>query len=77
MNIQFVRNIFISFLLLILPSAGLGNELSTQSEKESEQKSVIKPQRKPVFIEADRITGYYKQEIEATGASNPVLRLPL
>lgn len=65
MNISFVRIIFILFLLLVLPLTGLCGELSTQPE--SEQKSIIKPQKKPVFIEADRITGYYKQEIEATG----------
>ena len=65
MNIQIIRNIFILALLLMLPLTGLGNELPIQSE--SEQKPVIKPQKKPVLIEADRITGYYKQEIEATG----------
>ncbi len=58
-------NIFISFLLLVLPLTGLSKEVSTHSE--SEQRSAIKPQKKPILIEADRITGYYKQEIEATG----------
>lgn len=64
-NTQFIRNLFISLLLLIFPLTGSGNELSIQPG--NEQKPVIKPQRKPIFIEADRITGYYKQEIEATG----------
>jgi len=54
MNIQIIRNIFILALLLMLPLTGLGNELPIQSE--SEQKPVIKPQKKPVLIEADRIT---------------------
>ncbi|MEK6595142.1 MAG: LPS assembly protein LptD, partial [Pseudomonadota bacterium] len=44
---------------------GLGDELPVKPQ--GEQKPVIKPQKKPVLIEADRITGYYKQEIEATG----------
>ena len=65
MNIQCLQIISILFILLALPLAGLCDELSTQVE--SEQKSIIKPQKKPVFIEADRITGYYKQETEATG----------
>ncbi len=64
-NIPFIRNISLSFLLLVLPLTGLSNELSIQPG--NEQKAIIKPQRKPVFIEADHITGYYKQEIEATG----------
>jgi len=65
MNIQIIRSLFIPVFLLVLPLTGLGNELSVQTEKE--QKSIIKPQKKPVLIEADQITGYYKQEIEATG----------
>lgn len=65
MNIKNIRNIFILALLLILPLTGLSNGLSTESG--SEQKPAIKPQKKPVFIEADRITGYYKKEIEAIG----------
>ncbi|MBA3754945.1 MAG: LPS-assembly protein LptD, partial [Nitrosomonas sp.] len=65
MNIPFIRIISILFLSLVFPLIGLCGEPSTQSE--SEQKSVVKPKRKPVVIEADHITGYYKQEIEATG----------
>ncbi len=65
MNIQIIRSLFIPVFLLVLPLTGLGNELSVQTE--NEQKSIIKPQKKPVLIEADQITGYYKQEIEATG----------
>ncbi|MEK7772691.1 MAG: LptA/OstA family protein, partial [Pseudomonadota bacterium] len=62
---QKIRNIFILLLLLIVPLTGWGDELPVKPE--GEQKPVIKPQKKPVLIEADRITGYYKQEIEATG----------
>lgn len=65
MNIRFFRNIFILVLLLILPLTSLADELSAKPE--NEQKPIIKPQKKPVLIEADRIEGYYKQEIEATG----------
>ncbi|QOJ23387.1 MAG: LPS-assembly protein LptD [Gammaproteobacteria bacterium] len=68
--------IFILILLLTLPLAGWGScvvpKTTDQNESESEHKPVIKPQKKPVFIEADRITGYYKQEVEATG--NAVLQ---
>ncbi len=49
----------------MLPLTSLANELSVKPE--NGQKPIIKPQKKPVQIEADRITGYYKQEIEATG----------
>ncbi len=64
-----MRRIIRSILFLILLSLPLtcwSNELSVV-KLESEQKTIIKPQKKPVLIEADKITGYYKQEIEATG----------
>ncbi|WP_292920770.1 LPS-assembly protein LptD [Nitrosomonas sp.] len=64
-----MRRIIRSILFLILLSLPLtcwSNELSIV-KLESEQKTIIKPQKKPVLIEADKITGYYKQEIEATG----------
>lgn len=65
MNMRFFQNIFILALSSILPLTSLANELSVKPE--NGQKPIIKPQKKPVQIEADRITGYYKQEIEATG----------
>ncbi len=65
MNMQFLQNIFVLALLFILPLTSQANELSVKPEHE--QKPIIKPQKKPVQIEADRITGYYKQEIEAVG----------
>ncbi len=65
MNIRFCQNIFILVLLLILPLTSLADELSPKPE--NEQKPIIKPQKKPVLIEADHIEGYYKQEIEAVG----------
>ncbi|MBP6367556.1 MAG: LPS-assembly protein LptD [Nitrosomonas sp.] len=65
MNIQLIRNIFISASLVTVPLTGFGDELPLQSQ--NEQKTIIKPQKKPVFIEADRVTGYYKQEVEASG----------
>ena len=65
MNIFFFRNIFFLALLFIQPLTCLADELAVKPV--SEQKAIIKPQKKPVLIEADRITGYYKQEIEATG----------
>ncbi len=52
--------------MLSLPLTCWSNE-SSAVELESEQEPIIKPQKKPVLIEADKITGYYKQEIEATG----------
>ena len=58
-------NISISILLLISSLTALSNELVNQPE--GEQKSIVKPQKKPVFIEAERIMGYYQQEIEASG----------
>ena len=66
MNRNIFRNIFIGSLLAVLPSVGLSNEESS-TPQENEQKPIIKPQRKPIHIEADRITGYYKQELEAQG----------
>ncbi len=65
MNMRFFRNIFILVLLSMLPLISLADELSAKTE--NGQKPIIKPKKKPVLIEADRITGYYKQEIEATG----------
>lgn len=65
MNIRFFRHIFILTLSLILPLTGVADELSAKPE--NEQKPIIKPQKKPVLIEANSITGYYKQDIEATG----------
>ncbi|WP_292996060.1 LPS-assembly protein LptD [Nitrosomonas sp.] len=65
MNMRFFQNIFILALSSMLPLTSLANELSVKPE--NGQKPIIKPQKKPVQIEADRITGYYKQEIEATG----------
>lgn len=70
------QRLLILALLLTLPLTGWGScvapRTKDESESLSEHKPVIKPQKKPVFIEADRITGYYKQEVEATG--NAVLR---
>ncbi|WP_305264064.1 LPS-assembly protein LptD [Nitrosomonas sp.] len=65
MNMRFFQNLYILALLCILPLTGLANELSVKPE--NGQKPIIKPKKKSVQIEADRITGYYKQEIEATG----------
>lgn len=50
------------------PLTALGEELAPRTgDPANPAQSIIKPQRKPVFIEADRIHGYYKQEMEATG----------
>ncbi len=64
-NKSFIHNISALLIPLIALMPSLSNAQSIPSEKE--QKAIIKPQKKPVFIEADRITGYYKQEIEASG----------
>ncbi len=71
LNKQFLQNNCVLFFLFFLPLIGLAEELprSDPSSLQSDEKSkaVIKPQRKPVYIEADNITGIYKQEVEATG----------
>lgn len=59
------RKLFILTLLLLVPPVVWGGGLHVQSG--GERKPVVKPQKKPVLIEADRISGYYKQEVEATG----------
>ena len=51
--------------MVTVPLTGFSNEVPLQSQ--NDQKTIIKPQKKPVFIEADRVTGYYKQEVEASG----------
>ncbi len=62
------RGVLFSVFLLALPLTGPGGELWAQSTKPTkESQSTVKPQRKPVYIEADRVTGYYKQEVEAEG----------
>ncbi|MBV6447178.1 MAG: LPS-assembly protein LptD [Nitrosomonas sp.] len=70
------QRLLILVLLLTLPLIGWGScvapKANSEGENENEHKPVVKPQKKPVFIEADRITGYYKQEVEATG--NAVLK---
>ncbi|WP_244072700.1 LPS-assembly protein LptD [Nitrosomonas sp. PY1] len=55
--------------MCLLPLTGLSDELpATQSsELDEKSKATVKPQRKPVYIEADNISGYYKQEVEASG----------
>lgn len=65
MKIRFQCSKFIIASLLAWPLVAVSAEQAAQSD--NAQKPVIVPQRKPVHIEADRITGYYKQEIEATG----------
>ncbi|MCC8997650.1 MAG: LPS-assembly protein LptD [Nitrosomonas sp.] len=71
LNKQFLQNNCVLFFLFFLPLIGLAEELprSDPSSLQSDEKNkaVIKPQRKPVYIEADNITGIYKQEVEATG----------
>ncbi len=70
-NKQFLQNNCVLFFLFFLPLIGVAEELprSDPSSLQSDEKNkaVIKPQRKPVYIEADNITGIYKQEVEATG----------
>ncbi|PSJ17947.1 LPS-assembly protein LptD [Nitrosomonas supralitoralis] len=63
--IRIAQSIFF-LILLNLPLTSWSNE-SSALKSNSEQNPIIKPQKKPVLIEADKITGYYKQEIEATG----------
>ena len=65
MNIRFFHSILIPVFLLILPLTGWSQRSSDPVV--SEKKPIVKPQKKPVLIEADHIKGYYKQEIEATG----------
>ncbi len=68
-NRQLFQNSCVLLLLCLLPLTGLSDELSPTQSSESDEKSkaIVKPQRKPVYIEADNITGYYKQEVEASG----------
>lgn len=74
MKIHIIPSIFVLVLVLTLPLTGWSSCVvpKTESEGDSAYKPIVKPQKKPVFIEADRITGYYKQEVEATG--NAVLQ---
>ena len=65
MNIRIINSILILVFLLILPLTGWSKRPAQPVE--NEKKSIVKPQKKPVSIEADYIKGYYKQEIEATG----------
>ncbi len=58
---------FTFFLCISWPLLAEKSEHPTESELTSED-TLLKPQRKPVFIEANRIDGYYEQEVEATGA---------
>lgn len=71
MKIPIIPRIFALVLLLVLPLNGWGScvvpGIEGHDEHESEPKPIVKPQKKPVYIEADRISGYYKQEVEATG----------
>lgn len=62
----FVKNCIL-FLLCFVPLLGFAQESPRSDISQSDEKTVIKPQRKPVYIEADNITGIYKQEVEATG----------
>lgn len=69
MKKQIFRPISFLVLFLSIPFTLLAEELESQLEEELVPvEAVIKPQEKPVFIQADRIDGYYKQEIEAIGA---------
>jgi len=76
MKLPIIPSIFILVLVLALPLNGWSScvvpKTEGEGESESEPKPIVKPQKKPVFIEADRLTGYYKQEVEATG--NAVLQ---
>ena len=76
MKLPIIPSIYILALVLALPLNGWGScvvpKTEGEGEIESALKPIVKPQKKPVFIEADRISGYYKQEVEATG--NAVLQ---
>jgi LPS-assembly protein len=68
MKKQIFRSISFLVLFLSIPLTVLAEELESHSEDESVPvELVVIPQKKPVFIEADRIHGYYEQEIEAIG----------
>ncbi len=68
MRIQIFRFISLLFIFLYIPFSVFAEECPVRLEKElSSVGSVIKPSKELVFIEADRIHGYYKQEIEGVG----------
>ena len=62
------RSISYLILLLGLPWIVFAEESKQDIENDSVPVvSVIKPQQKPIYIEADHIDGHYEQEIEAVG----------
>ncbi len=68
MKKQIFRFISFLFFFLSIPLTVLAEELESHTEEELVSvESVIKPKEKPVFIDADRIQGFYEQEIEAVG----------
>ncbi|MDP1559579.1 MAG: LPS-assembly protein LptD [Nitrosomonas sp.] len=68
MKMQLFRSFILLFILICLPFDLFADGLSVELDKKPDSTAqVIKPKRKPVFIEADLIHGYYEQEIEAVG----------
>ncbi len=68
MKTQLFRSASFLFISLLISLNVFADKSSPEPGKEPDSLTPITtPQRKPIFIDADRIHGYYKQEIEAVG----------
>ena len=68
MKISLFRFISLLLAFICIPLHVVANEPSVVPENSADpQAPVAKPTKKPVYIEADRIQGYYEQEVEAIG----------
>jgi LPS-assembly protein len=68
MKISLFRFVTLLFIVICIPFHAFADDSPVLSESSADPElPVIKPAKKPVYIEADRIQGYYEQEIEAVG----------
>lgn len=62
------RSLTLSLALICIPLQSLANDPTNALKNSADpQSTTIKPSKKPVYIEADRIQGYYEKEVEAIG----------
>lgn len=68
MKISLFRFVTLLLIFSCIPFYALADDSPVILESSADaQLPVIKPEKKPVYLEADRIQGYYEQEIEAIG----------
>jgi len=68
MKISLFRFVKLLLIFICIPFYALANDSPVTLESPADpQPPVIKPAKKPVYLEADRIQGYYEQEVEAIG----------